>query len=97
MLFIGGTNLGPITGSLPKITGGYGLVCNGSESSPATRWYGYGAFYQETVATRNVGSSGNSTTAHGLAFDASRSSARYSRTDNRIIPDGVALHACIKY
>ncbi len=87
-------NVGQTTnGGLPKITGGYGLACNGTESSPATMWYGYGSFYQETVATRKVGSSGSSATSHGLAFDASRSSGTYFRTDGKVVPCALKIGA----
>jgi hypothetical protein len=83
-------------GSAPEITGGYGLVCNGSNSS-TIRWYAYGAMYQETTATRNVGSSGSSASGHGLAFDARRSSSAYWRTDNEVHAKCVRMMFCIKF
>ena len=84
-------------GALPKITGGYGFACNGTETSPTTMWYAYGAFYQETIASRRVGSSGSSGTSHGLAFDASKSSSIYNREDNAAFPAGLHIKFIIKY
>jgi len=80
---------------LPNITGGYGIVCNGSNSS-TTRWYAYGAMYQETTATRNVGSSGSDASGHGLAFDASRSSSIYGRSTT-VQPAALCVNICIKF
>lgn len=90
-------------GYAPNITGGYGIVCSGTESSPATRWYAYGAMYQETTATRNVGSSGSNASGHGLAFNASRSSYIYGNShdsllpDDAIVPRSLSCRGLIKY
>ena len=80
---------------LPNITGGYGIICNGSNSS-TTRWYAYGAMYQETTATRNVGSSGAAASGHGLALDASRSSSIYGNSTT-VQPPALCVNICIKF
>lgn len=80
---------------LPNITGGYGIVCNGSNNS-TTRWYAYGAMYQETTATRNVGSSGANANGHGLAFNASRSSSIYGNSTT-VQPPALCVNICVKY
>lgn len=98
MLFIGGTNLGPITGSLPKITGiaGLGAGLTSQDSCAVTNTSGC-FVNNDTGNVFNTGAGGYVSRTRGLKFDAARCSGRYNRTDNRIIPDGVALHACIKY
>lgn len=84
-------------GSVPNIKGGYGIVCNGSNNS-TTRWYAYGAMYQETTATRNVGSSGANANGHGLAFDASRSSGVYdSNNTGQVFPANKKMYYIVKY
>lgn len=95
MLFIGGNNLGAVTGSLPKIVGEIGasmLWVDASGSSTS-------ALYTTSTTLKNTynNKDTNGVRVTKIYFDASRTSARYSRSDDRIIPDGVALHAIIKY